>query len=106
MELYHEIRTDAYVLILAGTIDESNAAELNQAIHKAIKSQRDRIIVDWHKLTYISSAGIGIILSNLPHIRQKGIWLTFEGMNAKTRQVFQVLGLDTLLSFSDTSFAV
>ena len=106
MELYHEIRTDAYVLILAGTIDESNAAELNQAIHKAIKSRRDRIIVDCHKLAHISTAGIGIFLSNLPHIREKGIWLTFEGMNAKTRQVFEMLGLDTLLLSSDTSFAV
>jgi anti-sigma B factor antagonist len=106
MELYHEIRTDAYVIILAGSIDESNAAELNQSMHKALKSQRDKIIVDCHKLAYISTAGIGIFLSNLPHIRQKGIQLTFEGMDAKTRKVFHLLGLDALLSFSDTSFAV
>jgi anti-sigma B factor antagonist len=103
MELYHEIRTDAYVIILAGTIDEGNTGELNQAIHKAIKSQRDKIVVDCHKLAFISSAAIGIFLSNLSHIREKGIRLTFEGINAKTRQVFQVLGLDTLLSISDSN---
>jgi anti-sigma B factor antagonist len=106
MELYHEIRTDAYVIILAGSIDESNATELNQAIHKAIKSQRDKIIVDCHKLAYISTAGIGVFLSNLPHLREKGLLLVFEGMDAKTRQVFQLLGLDALLRLSDTSFAV
>jgi anti-sigma B factor antagonist len=106
MELYHEIRTDAYVVILAGSIDESNAAELNQALHKAIKSQRDKIIVDCHKLAYISTAGIGIFLSNLPHTREKGIQLIFEGLDAKTRKVFHLLGLDALLSLSDTSFAV
>jgi anti-sigma B factor antagonist len=106
MELYHEIRTDAYVLILAGAVDESNATELNQALHKALKSQRDKIIVDCHKLAYISTAGIGILLPNLPHIREKGIQLIFEGMDEKTRHVFQVLGLDALLSLSDTSFAI
>lgn len=106
MELYHEIRTDAYVIILAGSIDESNATELNQAIHKAIKSHRDKIIVDCHKLAYISSSGIGIFLSNLPHLQDDGIQLVFEGMDAKTRKVFQLLGLDALLSLSDTSFAV
>jgi anti-sigma B factor antagonist len=105
MELYHEIRTDAYVIILAGSIDEGNTAELDLAIHKAIKSQREKILVDCRKLTYISSAGIGIFLSNLPHIREKGIRLTFTGMNDKNRQVFQVLGLDTLLRFSDSSLA-
>lgn len=103
MELYHEIRTDAYVIILAGTIDESNAGELDNAFHKAIKSKRDKIILDCHLLYHISSAGIGIFLSHLPQIRQKGIQLTFEGMSPKTRQVFQILGLDSFLSFSDSS---
>jgi anti-sigma B factor antagonist len=103
MELYHELRTDTYVIILAGSIDESNAGELNLAIHKAIKSQRDKILVDCHKLAYISSAGIGIFLANLPHIREKGIQLSFEGMKDKTRQVFQVLGLESLLHFSDSN---
>lgn len=103
MELYHEIRPDAYVLILAGSIDGSNAGELDIAFHKAIKSKREHILVDGHKLSYISSAGIGILLSHLPHLRQKGIRLTFEGLNTNIRQVFQLLGLDNLLTFSDTS---
>jgi anti-anti-sigma regulatory factor len=47
--------------------------------------------------------GIGIFLSNLPHLRQKGIQLTFAGLNAKTRQVYQDLGLDSLLSLPDSS---
>jgi hypothetical protein len=32
--------------------------------------------------------------------------LIFEGLDAKTRKVFHLLGLDALLSLSDTSFAV
>jgi anti-sigma B factor antagonist len=103
MELFHEIRTDAYVIIIAGSVDGSNAGELDNAFHKAIKSQQEQILVDGHKLTYISSAGIGIFLSHLPHLREKGIRLTFEGLNANTRQIFQILGLDNLLTFSDTS---
>jgi anti-sigma B factor antagonist len=103
MELYHEIRTDAYVIILAGSIDEGNAGELNLAIHKAIKSGREKILVDGLKLTFITQEGIGIFLSNLPHLRQKGIQLTFAGLNAKTRQVYQDLGLDSLLSLPDSS---
>lgn len=106
MELYHEIRTDAYVLILAGSVDEGDGAELKQAFHKALLSRRDKIIVDCHKLDYISSSGISIFLSHLPLIRDKGIQLAFEGLNAPCRQVFLSLGLEDLLLLSDTSFAV
>lgn len=106
MELYHEIRTDAYVLILAGPIDEGDAAELKQAFHKAMQSRRDKIIVDCHKMAYISSAGIGIFLAHLPLIRDKGVQLAFEGLNATCRQEFRALGLEDLLLLSDTSFAV
>jgi anti-sigma B factor antagonist len=103
MELYHEIRPDAFVIILAGSIDESNAGELDIAFQKAINSQREQILVEGHNLTYISSAGIGILLSHLPHLQQKGIRLSFEGLNAKIRQVFQLLRLDNLLALSDSS---
>jgi anti-sigma B factor antagonist len=103
MELFHEIKTDAYVIYLTGAIDGSNAGELDIAFQKAIKSQRKHILLDGHKLTYISSAGIGILLSHLPHLRQKGIRLTIDGLNAKTWKIFHILGLDNLLTFSDSS---
>lgn len=106
MELYHEIRPEAYVLILAGPIDECDASELRQAFHKAIQSRREAIIVDCHMLAAISSACIGIFLSHLPLFREKGIRLIFEGLNAASRQVFLSLGLEELLQLSDTSFAV
>jgi anti-sigma B factor antagonist len=103
MELYHEIRPDAYVIILTGTIDGSNAGELDIALHKAIKSQQGQILVDCHKLNFIASAGIGIFLSQLPQLREKGISLAFEGLNTKNRKLFQMLGLEGLLRVSDSS---
>lgn len=106
MELYHEIRPEAYVLILAGLIDECDAAEIRQAFQKAVQSRLDTIIVDCHMLATISPACIGIFLSNLPLIRDKGVRLTFEGLSATSRQVFLGMGLEEMLQASDTSFAV
>jgi len=46
MELYHEIKENAYVVILAGNLDKNNASEVALNLRKAINSQKARILVD------------------------------------------------------------
>jgi anti-sigma B factor antagonist len=103
MELYHEIRPDAFVLILTGSIDDADARELDLAFHKALHSRRNQILVDCHKLSFISAAGIGVFLAHLPHLREKGVQLAFAGLPAKIREAFQVYGLDNLAQLSGAS---
>ena len=40
MELYHEIKENAYVVILAGNLDRNNASEIDLNLKKAIHSQK------------------------------------------------------------------
>ncbi|WP_026464038.1 STAS domain-containing protein [Adhaeribacter aquaticus] len=101
MELYHEIKEEAYVVILAGTLDGTNAPEIDIALKKAIKSQKKEVIINCQNLKHITSAGIGIFLSNLPVIKEQGMELIFQGMNANIRKVFAMLGLDSLLKISE-----
>lgn len=101
MELYHEIKDEAYVVILAGVLDGANSGEIGVTLKKAIHSRKDKIIVDCHKLTYISSSGIGIFLANLPEIKESGCDLVFDGLNPASKKVFKVLGLDNLITLTD-----
>lgn len=101
MELYHELKDDAYILILSGALDENNTGEIDLALKKAIKSEKQKIVVDCGQLNYISSAGIGIFLSNLPFITDKGKKLEFTQINSNVLNVFQVLGLDHLVLFNN-----
>jgi anti-anti-sigma factor len=102
MELYHEIKEKAYVVILAGSLDGSNAQEIDFALKKAIKSRKDQILIDCRNLKYISSSSIGIFLANLPSIKHLGMDLVFYDMKPNIRKIFMALGLDSLVKISDT----
>lgn len=101
MELYHEIKENAYVLILAGALDGNNAGEVANMLQKALKSEKPKILIDCRQLNYISSAGIGIFLSNLPTVREQGKELIFYGLNESNRKVLHVLGLNDLIKITD-----
>ncbi|MGV3586209.1 MAG: STAS domain-containing protein [Adhaeribacter sp.] len=101
MELYHEIKAQAYVLILSGNLDEHNAGEIDNLLKKAIKSRKKNVLIDCRNLNYISSAGLGIFLSNLPELKEKEISLIFFGMKPGVRKVFSYLGLDAVLTIKD-----
>jgi len=60
-------------------------------------------LVDCRNLNYITSEGIGIFLSSLPLIREQGRDLVFCGLQPKTKEVFEILGLDKLLLLTDVS---
>jgi anti-sigma B factor antagonist len=94
MELYHEIRPDAYVLILNGSVDGDNAIELDLAFQKALQSKRGQVLVSCHNLTFISAAGIKLFSAHLPLFREKGVHLVFEGLPARIRSAFQLWGLE------------
>ena len=101
MELYHEIKAQAYVLILSGNLDGNSAGEIDNLLKKAIKSQKKNVLIDCRNLNYISSAGLGIFLSNLPELKEKEISLVFFGMKPAVRKVFSYLGLEAVLTIKD-----
>jgi len=103
MELYHEIKENAYVIILSGNLNRDNTREIDFSLKKAMQSQKDKILVDCRNLNYITSEGIGIFLSNLPLIREKGTDLVFCGLQTHTQKVFEILGLDKLVNLTDVS---
>lgn len=103
MELYHEIKDNDYVVILAGNLDRDNTYEIGLTLRKAIHSHKNRILVDCRNLNYITSEGIGIFLSSLPLIREHGMDLVFCGLQPHTKKTFELLGLDKLVLLTDVS---
>ena len=101
MELYHEIKEQAYVVILSGSLDGNNAGEIDNLLKKAVKSRKKNVLINCRNLNFISSAGIGIFLSNLPEMKERNINLIFFGMNEGVKKVFNYLGLDTVLTIKD-----
>ena len=55
-------------------------------------------MVDCRNLNYISSAGLGVFISHLQRFEDAQIKLIFFNMQEKVRNVFEILGLDLLMT--------
>src|SRR5258706_8250210 len=88
---------DLTVLELEGHFDNATAPRLKDMLAKIYAEARYRVVVDGAKLAFISSAGIGSILSVVHQFRAKGGDVKLAGLSEKVMGVFQLLGLEDVL---------
>ena len=84
------------IITLEGYLDAHTAPQFEQAIQTEIDAGHVRIVVDCEKLTYISSAGLGVFMSFIEEIREQGGDIKICGLTPKVQQVFDILGFPSL----------
>ena len=95
------------VLTLRGTIETTNASGLEETLERIFSENCYRIVVDLGDVSYISSAGWGIFISEIKRIRRNGGDIKLAGMRPEVREVFDLLEFGSILKpFMKTSEAV
>ena len=61
MEIVEEILDDIMVYRLEGRLDSNTSQGFEEKLFKAISEGRNRIIVDFENLDYLSSSGLRVI---------------------------------------------
>ncbi|TAF35447.1 MAG: anti-sigma factor antagonist [Cytophagales bacterium] len=102
MQVLTTTQDDFYLLTLEGDLDAVSAINLDDAIESALKSQNKHLLIDCINLNYISSPGIGVFTSRLEDCEKLKIKLITFGLSTKVLKVFQILGLDKLLTIVPT----
>ena len=87
---------DLSVLSLEGYLDAHTAPRFERAIQDEIDAGRIRLIVDGAQLKYISSAGLGVFMSFIEEIRDKGGDIKICSLVPKVRQIFDILGFHAI----------
>jgi anti-sigma B factor antagonist len=87
------------IISLEGAVDAHTAPQFESAVQAAIDNGKSRIIVDCEKLTYISSAGLGVFMSFVEEVREAGGDIKICGLTPKVKQPFEILGFDDLYDF-------
>jgi anti-sigma B factor antagonist len=93
------------VLGLEGHLDAHTAPEFERAIQAEIDADRVRIIVDGAQLKYISSAGLGVFMSFIEEVREKGGDIKICGLIPKVQQIFDILGFRAIYEIVDSRAA-
>ena len=98
MEISLVEENNSYIIGIAGDLDASSAILLDQEIEKVLNFETRKILIDCGKLEYISSAGLGVFMSYLQELKEKNVKMVLYGLSEKVKNVFKILGLDSILT--------
>ena len=81
-------------LCLTGDLCDEGVLEARRAILEAIGAGAPRVAIDLGGVEYISSAGVGMLVSMLKRCHQNGLELALAGLNQEVRELFALTRLD------------
>lgn len=107
MDMTQERDGDVVVVRLSGRLDSSAAPDAEGRLSAAISGAAPRIAIDMSALTYVSSAGLRVLLVVAKKVQQQNGKLALGGLAENVRAVFAATGFDTIIVIeSDAAAAV
>ncbi len=91
-----EIKVENHAIALAGRFD---AAEAEKA-RKVFLALTEATIVDFARLDYISSAGLGVLLAAQKHLSEHGKSLRLINVSGHIRDVLHFSGFDQIFEIA------
>ncbi|MBX0291104.1 STAS domain-containing protein [Hymenobacter sp. HSC-4F20] len=98
MKITQQATDNTLTLSLDGELDASSSVVLDTELSKAEILNNQKVLIDCRQLNYISSAGLGVFISHLQRFQDAGVKLVFFNMQEKVHNVFEILGLDSLMT--------
>lgn len=101
MEIAQERDGDVVILKLSGRLDSGTARAVEDsfaAAHADPGAGPARIVADLTALSYISSAGLRVLLLSAKRVKHAGGKLALFGLNASVREVFTISGFDQIFA--------
>jgi anti-sigma B factor antagonist len=94
---------DGPVVICArGAVDMFAAPELKRRLVEAIERGARRVIVDLSETDFLDSVGLGALLSAYQRLSRRGGRLVVVSGSPNVSRLFQITGLDSILTFADS----
>ncbi len=101
MNLREEKHGDIIVLEAEGRVDSTTAPQLGEALTATLGAGHKGLILDLHRLEYISSAGFRILLQAAKRAEEMGSRFVLCGISGKVRHLFDLGGfLDLFTTYA------
>lgn len=97
MEISAERESGAVIAKATGRIDSSNSREFHSGIDAVIADDDPAVVLNFEDVSYISSAGMRVILVTTKNLQIKGVKFVLCSMNEPIREVFKISGFDKII---------
>jgi anti-sigma B factor antagonist len=101
MDVNVETRQNAQVVTIAGEIDGSSAPQA-QAVILAQVGEGAKVVLDMTGVTYMSSAGLRMLLLAYRTVNSKGGKMALVGLSSDLKDTMSVTGFLDFFTCSDT----
>ncbi len=97
MEIQVQESGTAHVVSVTGKLDAVSASDYEKVVSQLIAEDKTRLVVDFANLSYISSAGLRVLLSTAKQLKPKGGAVVFANLQDNVREVFEMTGFSSIL---------
>jgi anti-anti-sigma factor len=101
MEVNAERAGATLIAKTGGRVDGTNATEFQDALKDVIASDDQAVILDFEELSYISSAGLRVILLTAKDMRTANVKFAVCSLSQSVRDVFTISGFDQIIDIHD-----
>lgn len=93
---YQSIGRDTLDVDLSGKMYAEQAAELRLGILNEIERGRHHLRFHMSRLSYIDSAGLGVLVSIYKRVMKNGGTMRLQGLKGEVKEIFELTRLDTI----------
>ena len=93
---------DVLIANVSGRIDGANALEFEGSLNEAVQDGDRLYILNFKELSYISSAGLRVILLTARTLQKQEVRLALCELSEAINEVFQVSGFDQIIPIHAT----
>jgi anti-anti-sigma factor len=80
-----------------GHLDTNTSPDAEAKLNELINAGEKKILIDFEKLDYISSAGLRILLGTAKQLKASGGELRICNLNETVSEVFEISGFNSIL---------
>lgn len=102
MDLRQDTVGGVTVLEVVGRVDSTTAPALQDRLTSAMTAPQVRVLIDFTRLDYISSAGFRILLLAAKRADETGSRFVLCGISGRVRQLFELGGFLDLFTIAAT----
>ena len=102
MTIAIEPTANAHIIALQGQVNSANAATVETEVLAVVQQGARNVLLDMRELTYISSAGLRVVLVLAKRLKQERGRLVLCAMQPHVHEVFDISGFLAILDVQAT----
>jgi anti-anti-sigma factor len=100
-----DLEGEAAILRIEGDITSASEPDLMAAYGLAVANGATAVVLDFTRLQYMNSGGIGLLVTVLVRAQRAGGRLVATGLSEHYRQIFELTRLDEAIEIKDDEAA-